>query len=335
MKKQATASSERRTRPAQDSRSIALRSLLMDRSSWRVINALMAEGIPSVLLKGPTTAQWLYEVGERGYLDLDILVRTEDAPAIDRVLHRLGYRNPRDGALPDELDDHSWTYQPMAPSADRRLLSEVDVHYTFAGVLAPAADVWNELQPHTVAFTLSGGSVSALDEVGRAVLIVLHAARDGRRKQQSFEDLKRLRGKLDGQQWRGVVALARELDALEAFAAGLMLLDDGPQRLAALGVSPPSQLQTFLYRRDVPVTSHRVEQMVHAPGVAAKAKLVARELWPTTVWLKWWAQEEGFAGDRLAMLRARRVANVVAGTPPAVAGWLRVRRAVRQTLPPA
>jgi hypothetical protein len=312
-----------------DLRLVAVRTLWIDRTSKQVLDSLTAEGIETVLLKGPTTARWLYRPGERNYLDLDVLIDAVDTARVDRVLRESGYRDTRKGARPDELDDHAWNYRRL-PGGDPRPGVEIDLHYTLPGAKAPASTVWAELSRSSTPFPLCGGVVTALDEVGRALVLVLHAARDARRKQQSFEDLRRLVEHLPDEKWVVVAGLARRIGALESFAAGLLLLDDGAERLARLGVPRPALRATMLYSRAVPITAHRVEQLATTRGVVAKTRLAARELWPTPAWLTWWAQEEGMDADARLALRVRRIAGVLRATPEAVAAWLRVRRAFRR-----
>jgi hypothetical protein len=299
----------------------------MDRTSLQVISRLRSAGVESILLKGPSTARWLYGPGERSYVDLDVLIDRANAARADAVLRELGYVDPRDGALPEELDDHSWTYRPTGGLDGLR--GEIDLHYSLNGVPVPPLVVWEELSKHTAPLSLADGVVPALDEVGRALVLVLHAGRDVLRKRQSFEDLRRLVKALPEQTWPEVVALATRLEALEPFAVGLMLLEDGRARLARLGVPEPALITSLLYRPDVPVTAHRVQQLVSERGVRAKARLAWRELWPTEVWLRWWSEEAGFAADSLPRLRLRRMRHVVSATPAALSGWRRVRRAAR------
>lgn len=312
---------------ASSARDVAVRNLWMDRTSLLVISHLREAGVASVLLKGPSTAQWLYAPGERSYVDLDILIHPDDAARADAVLKELGYSDPRKGALPEELDDHSWTYRPSGGWDGRR--SEVDLHYSLNGVPVPPAQVWRELSEHTTPLSLAGGTVTALDEVGRALVLVLHAGRDVLRKRQSFEDLRRLVAALPEQAWPEVMALAARLEALEPLAVGLMLLDDGRERLTRLGVPEPTRITSLLYRPDVPVTAHRVQQLLGERNLRAKARLAWRELWPTQVWLRWWAGETGLATDSVPVLRVRRVGHVLRSTPAALSGWRLARRAAR------
>jgi len=63
-----------------------------------VLSQMQKEGIDCILLKGADLIPRLYGVlGLRGMVDVDLLVREQDLPAIDRILRDLGYKSQIDG----------------------------------------------------------------------------------------------------------------------------------------------------------------------------------------------------------------------------------------------
>src|SRR5690606_23599357 len=76
------------------------RTLLIDGTTREVCRSLAAHDVPALLLKGPVTARWLYDVGEtRRYRDTDLLISPSDATAAERVLARLGFLDVHDAVL--------------------------------------------------------------------------------------------------------------------------------------------------------------------------------------------------------------------------------------------
>ena len=78
--------------PALDPRLAAvMRKMRMDLAIAEVVEALREAGIPCILLKGPSTARWLYDPGElRTYIDIDLLVPFP-RNAAGAVLEQLGF----------------------------------------------------------------------------------------------------------------------------------------------------------------------------------------------------------------------------------------------------
>lgn len=63
-----------------------------------VLSQMQKEGIDCILLKGADLILRLYGVlGVRGMVDVDLLVREPDLPALDHLLRQLGYRRQLDG----------------------------------------------------------------------------------------------------------------------------------------------------------------------------------------------------------------------------------------------
>ena len=58
-------------------RVLAVRNLAIDRLAAEVAAAFAAEGIESMVLKGPVLAEWLYQAEIRPYGDADLLVPPE------------------------------------------------------------------------------------------------------------------------------------------------------------------------------------------------------------------------------------------------------------------
>lgn len=55
-------------------------TLSCDRIAAEVTSALRHAAIPTILLKGPSIARWLYPSGGRHYIDTDILVPGHPRP---------------------------------------------------------------------------------------------------------------------------------------------------------------------------------------------------------------------------------------------------------------
>ncbi|HVA59078.1 MAG TPA: nucleotidyltransferase family protein [Mycobacteriales bacterium] len=183
--------------------SVVARNIRLDNLAVRVSQSLTAEGVRHVLIKGPTTATWLYEPA-RPYRDVDMLIAWSDARAAVRRLRRLGLRTA-DG----------W-YEGAAHS--RVLLTpegwEVDLHRALPGT-APGDTgrgelTWRVLADHIVPFALNGHIVSALDLPARCVVLALHAlaAPVGAQERQ---DLVRALAKAGPATWREAEQIAEEL----------------------------------------------------------------------------------------------------------------------------
>src|SRR5437764_4658153 len=71
-------------------------SLLIDRVTAEVVDALRAEGVPCVVLKGATVARWLYsDATARPYSDADLLVPPAALSSAEEVLGNLGFEPER------------------------------------------------------------------------------------------------------------------------------------------------------------------------------------------------------------------------------------------------
>src|SRR5580700_11186524 len=69
----------------------AARALGCDHVSAEVVGAMQDVGIPSILLKGPSIARWLYPAGGRSYADTDLLVPARELSRAETVLRSLGF----------------------------------------------------------------------------------------------------------------------------------------------------------------------------------------------------------------------------------------------------
>jgi hypothetical protein len=82
----------------------AIGTLAVDRVTAEVISAFDAAGIPSILLKGPSIARWLYPAGGRGYVDTDLLVQRQQFSRASDLLKDLGFVELLKGFAPFERD---------------------------------------------------------------------------------------------------------------------------------------------------------------------------------------------------------------------------------------
>jgi hypothetical protein len=99
-------------------KAIAAREILLLGALGEARRAALAEGIEIVALKGAALLELgVYQLGERGMTDADVLVRPGDLEPFEKILKKLGYQ-----AMPDSAD--AW-FKPSGGDAPPAIL---DLH---------------------------------------------------------------------------------------------------------------------------------------------------------------------------------------------------------------
>ena len=245
----------------------AAQRLRLDLDAVAVSGSLTRAGVPHALLKGPSTSRWLYDP-PRVYNDIDLLVprsavrRAVAALAGDGIAHTSG---PRIG----EEAHHSLSMR----TADG---FELDLHVSLPCVPVRGDLVWNTLAPHVVPLDLVIGSVPALDEPGRCLVLSLHALATDGRLAQKVEDLRRADAVAAPSSWASARELARAMQAEDLYDGGRARLADDPG---------PLSHRASLYFTDAPSSALALQRLRDArwwqrPG------MVWREAFPSVAFLR-------------------------------------------------
>ena len=291
--------------------------MALDAAAVDVLGALQRAGARPVLLKGPSIARWLYdEPGERVYVDIDVLVAPDAGPTASGTLEMLGF-----SYVVESWSSSVWVH--------RRSGVNVDLHTALLGTGLAPAPAFDALTRSVASLELDRGSVPVLETRARTLHVVLHAAQHGARERTSLEDLRRALARLPDEAWAETAALAAEVDATTAFAAGLRLLPEGARLAQRLGLS--TALTTLVAMRAVtaPVVSEGLMSLAATPGLLAKMRLIAREVAPTSAYLRgnFSLARRGRLG--LALARVWRPIWLLLHLGPAVLAIRRARRASR------
>lgn len=187
----------------------------LDAFALRVSRALSGAGVEHLLLKGPTTARWLY-LPPRLYRDVDMLVPPARLQEAVSVLAEVGLATSRAGVAGEEA-----SHAQLLVSGDG---IELDLHITLP--LLPAltrrdVDVlWRHVEP----FDVMDAAVPALDGAGRCVVVALHAL-SAPEDSQAVEDLRRAKGVTKPELWSAAAALAADLGARSLWDASLAVAE--------------------------------------------------------------------------------------------------------------
>jgi Uncharacterised nucleotidyltransferase len=240
-------------------------TIALDAVAVEVVQALDAEGVPNLLVKGPAIGRWLYDApGERSYDDIDLLVRESDLGRAEQTLQRLGFR-----FVHDDWHGRVWLRGPV----------NLDLHRRLPSVAADPARVFDRLSADAESLELGRGSVRVPAEAARALHLGLHAAQHGPGLTSPLEDLRRGLERLSDSVWSGAAGLADELGVQPQFAAGLDLLPAGRELNARLGLVPGERIED-------PGITEGVRRFAATPGLVQKAGLLVREVFPTRDYLR-------------------------------------------------
>lgn len=210
---------------------ISLHHLLFVAELGRVGSELDRADVSWVAMKGPVLAALFYpSVGDRRYVDLDILVARRDFPTALAVVEALGYRD----------DIKSWRFAEdrlIGEIALRREAVTIDLHWHLhysRRDRRPFRLVPESLLERRRSADISGVRCPVLDPVDQVLTLAFHAARSGGHKLVWMKDIERA---LAGGDVDADELVARSRQARCAGPVGLML-----QRSAQLlGANVPPQ----------------------------------------------------------------------------------------------
>jgi hypothetical protein len=318
----------------------AARNLMLDAAAVECISALRGEGIRAILLKGPVTARWLYsEGGIRDYTDVDLLVDRAELGRALQILKGLGYRDTQADRSPNETATHARALA-LDPSSEleravrfpKGLL--VDLHWTFHGIGASDAEFWGVAAGSAARMHIAGTDVEIPNEPTRTLLLALHAATEGPAVPRALADLERGLERLADETWATAYELARRLDALPRFIAGLLMRPLGQELIDRLHFEADMDALSAMRSAGVPPVAGGLERLRTTHGLGPRIRLLARELVPTRSFMRTWSPVARRGTIGMALAYAYRPVALAVELPAALRAHARARRAATSAAAP-
>lgn len=273
-------------------RAPVVRSLLADEAAARVITALYEAGIPSILLKGGSFADW-YPDGSRTYRDADIFVPDAEVEATHQLLQGLGYEPQRRVTPP--LPEHALQYEARTPP------SSLDLHWRLKGLRAHPETIWATLSSETASIVVAGQRVTTLNRPARAMHVALHVTQGVEVDAHALDDLERAIEYVPDHAWERATELAEELGGLYAFAWGLRQLPEGEALADRLGLPTPEVNPLFEVDG-----ADAVGQWMRQPW-RRQLRWLAFQLAPPPSYVRAWGRIRSIDASSLALLYVRRL----------------------------
>lgn len=295
--------------------------LRIDSVTAETVHRLEAAGIQSVVLKGASTARWLYEAKDcRTYTDADVLV-PPPLEAAGRVLAACGFEcRPAAGTYP--WRPHAVNWRRSTDGAT------IDLHRSFHGVGVDDATAWAVLVRHTEPLEVGGQEVAVLDVPARALVLALHAAA-GHAPERETEDLRRALERVPLDLWNEAYGIATDLGAVVPFSTGLRLLPAGREVAAELGVPDTADTSWVLRStgdRRLLGTTLRLDWISSLPTIRQKVGFVVQSLFPPPWVVRYWMATNPGGPQWIGFGYGRRIGSKVSTAPEAYREWRRAQR---------
>lgn len=308
---------------ANDALRLAAFGFRVDLVTAEVTTQLREAGIPSILLKGPALATWLYAGDEsRLYGDTDLLLRGSDWEAAIAVLRRLRFVDDLGPLAHPRMESgagHPWT-RPVDGAA-------VDLHRTLFGIGADPEEVWTAFAADAVGQRVGGAEVALPSHPARLLHVALHAVQHGGVPgTKAIADLERAVAIVPVPTWQAARELADRLDAAASFAAGLQLTPGGDELAAAIGARPAGSASSRLRLDGVP-TAEGFHELSQTRGLGAKLALLRRELFPAPEFMRWWSPLARRGRRGLLAAYGWRLVWLALRAGPGLRAWRRAARA--------
>jgi hypothetical protein len=164
-----------------------------------------------------------------------------------------------------------------------------------------------------------------LNPPARALVLALHAAKDGTRVGRPIQDLGRAVDRLDPKIWEGAAGVAERLNASAAFGAGLGLIPEGRELRDRLGLPLNIPIEILLRTAGAPPLALGVDHFAKQRSVTKRLVLAYGKAFPPPAFMRTWSPlaRRGKAG--LALAYVWRPVWLVGHIGPAVAAWRRAQ----------
>lgn len=257
----------------------------LDAATAEAVDVFRAQGIRTILLKGPVLTRWLYQHRlDRIYGDIDLLVCPDNFAEATRTLRSLGYRDllqeRRFGLSSGKTDSHAKHFRRYA---GRR--AEVDLHRGFVWSTMDPYATWRLLSEHTDTMIIGGTGVIVLAPTGLALVVALHAAQHGPAAAQR-EDLDRALRRFDETVWRHAASLAGQLRVEDAFAAGLRLSVNGQRLAKRLGLTESASVEVTLLASGNTLLALPMNQLRSERSLRRRIALLYGKLVPSAEYMR-------------------------------------------------
>ena len=302
---------------------------ILDRAALEIFEAFTAATVDAVLLKGAGLASLLYRVGERRrYVDVDLLTSPEQFERAGSELARLGYRNAGAERGTDDIGGVVHEELWLGTARGIRYPVQVELHRWLPGAKAAPEVAWEALAARRTSLALEGGSVPILDRPGQALQLATHAAQHGPEYAKGLYELSLALERWPREVWTAAVELAGEIEAVEAFTAGLRLIPQGVELSQALGLPDSSVLDWEIRHQDQrPRGTFHLDAFVQAAGVAGRLSVIRRALVPDPRWI---GHEFGWARRGGPWLALGYAAHTLRAPLWAARAWYFRRRTARR-----
>jgi len=298
------------------------RTLAVDAVTGEVVSAFRQAGIPTLLLKGPTVASWLYDDGTvRYYMDSDIWVDPRRLRDAERVLAQLGFERVTPARLPVEGEvPHAEPWRRPGTA------QEVDLHHTISGVGVAPETAWKELYPLAEPMDVGGQTVDVLPIPVRALLVVFHAAQHGPESGKLLMDVERAVERVPDEVWLEAARVARRLDATPTLGDGLRMVPSGAALADRLRFPTHELVETARGPHSRAPLALGFERLSEAASVGERLRLVWREVVPSPDFLRWWSPLARRGPVGLAAAYLWRPLWLLWHAGPSLRAWRRSRR---------
>jgi hypothetical protein len=299
----------------------AMQTLALDQAAAAAADRLRTAGIPTLLLKGPSFSRWLYkDESTRTYVDADLLVPFDRADDAESELTRAGFVRAGVESIPGDRPRYAVSLR--SPQGDW-----IDLHRTLIGVGRPER-LFATLAEGAQPFEVGGGVIDEPPAAARALVLALHAAKEAARSEKVVVDLERALEIVSHEVWAEAAQLARDVEASEAFAAGLRRHPGGREIAGRLDL--PDELTSAVSLRTTkpPPLAIGLDYVLDAPAVGGLLFGI-RKTFPPPSFMRAWRPVARRGPLGLALAYVYRPFWLIVKTIPAARAVRRARRAAR------
>jgi hypothetical protein len=295
--------------------------LANDHVTGLLLTGLRERDQRAILLKGASLRRLIYEPSEvRISNDIDVLVEERSIDAIEAVLPDLGFRYVGvTVAGPGRPRRRAWVHEQTGVP--------LELHTSITGINAPPEAVWVVLSQETEAEAIGPYVLEILNRAATTLHLALNVAHHGRADRKTMADLARGLSRISPATWRSAAALAEQLDAVPAFAAGLRLDERGTALLHELGVDARPTPEVALRAESAPPLAQGLEWLAMLPTSTARVRFVVRSVFPPRDFMRLWAPTARRGTPWLVAAYCWRPFWMAARLPGAMRAWRRARRA--------